>query len=69
MKWLNRSVHVLKIGITAMRWFDSAKADGVITLDEMTKGVTELLEVAGLADDVEIQVGKSKKRTGTNKPV
>ena len=59
MKWLNRSVHVFKIGITAMRWFDGAKADGVSTLDEMTKGVTELLEVAGLADDVRIEVDRN----------
>ena len=58
MKWFNRSMHILKIGITAMRWFETAKADGVITLDEMTKGVTELLEVAGLADDVSIEVGQ-----------
>jgi hypothetical protein len=57
MKWFNRAMHIVKIGLTAMRWFDRAKADGVITLDEMTAGVTELLEVAGLADDVSIEIG------------
>jgi len=49
-----------------MRWFDEAKADGVITLDEMTKGVTELLEAAGLAGQVRIEIdskGKTRKRT------
>ena len=63
MKWYNRAMYVVKLGLAALRWFDAAKADGVITLDEMTKGVTELLEVAGLADDVRIEVGKRKTKT------
>lgn len=56
MKWFNRIRYVVRLGLTAMRWFDEAKADGVITLDEMTEGVTELLKVAGLADQVRIEI-------------
>ena len=58
MKWINRTMHIVKVGLAAMRWFESAKADGVITLDEMTTGVTDLLEVAGLTDVVSIEVGQ-----------
>ena len=56
MKWINRIRYVVRLGLTAMRWFEGAKADGVITLDEMTKGVTELIEAAGLADQVRIEL-------------
>ena len=56
MQWLTRIVSVMKVGLVALKWFEAAKADGVITLEEMTDGVTQLLEAAGLADDIEIRV-------------
>jgi len=39
-----------------LKWFEAAKADGVITLEEMTDGVTQLLEAADLADDIRIEI-------------
>lgn len=56
MKWLTKIIDVVKVGLVALRWFEAAKADGVITLDEMTDGVTQLLEAAGLADDIKIHL-------------
>jgi len=56
MQWLTRIISVMKVGLVALKWFEAAKADGVITLSEMTDGVTQLLEAAGLADDIEILV-------------
>ena len=58
MEWFNRIVHVVRVGLFLMKWFDQAKQDGVITLEEMTSGITQLLEVAGLADDVKIELKK-----------
>lgn len=56
MQWLTRIVSVMKVGLVALKWFEAAKADGVITLEEMTDGVTQLLEAADLADDIRIEI-------------
>ena len=56
MQWLTRLISVMKVGLVALKWFEAAKADGVITLEEMTDGVTQLLEAADLADDIRIEV-------------
>ena len=56
MKWLMHLTRVVKVGIVAFQLFEAAKVDGVITLDEMTAGVQSLLEAAGLADQIRIQV-------------
>ena len=66
MQWLTRIISVMKVGLVALKWFEAAKADGVITLEEMTDGVitleemtdgvTQLLEAADLADDIRIEV-------------
>ena len=52
MKWFNRAMHVVKIGAAVMRSFEAAREDGVITLEELTSMVTELIEIAGLEGQV-----------------
>jgi len=56
MKWFRRFQMAMSIGMVALNWFDRAKADGVITVDEMVEGVTELVDAAGLSDAIRIEV-------------
>ena len=56
MKWLMHLTRVVRVGIVANELFEAAKVDGVITSDEMTAGVQALLEAAGLADQIKIQL-------------
>ena len=56
MKWINRIAHVVKIGLAVMRLFEAAREDGVITLEELTSMITELIEVAGLEGQVIIEM-------------
>ena len=56
MKWLLHLTRVVRVGIVANELFEAAKVDGVITSEEMTAGVQALLEAAGLADQIKIQL-------------
>jgi len=56
MKWFKRFLILIKIGNVALSWFDRAKTDGVITLEEMVEGVTELVDAAGLSEAIRIEV-------------
>ena len=41
-----------------MRLFEAAREDGVITLEELTSMITELIEVAGLEGQVILELDK-----------
>lgn len=56
MKWFKRFLLAIRIGNVAMTWFDRARADGVITLEEMVEGITELVDAAGLSESIRIDV-------------
>ncbi len=56
MKWFNRAMHVVKIGLAFMRLLEDAREDGVITLEEVTSTVTELIEIAGLEGQVVLKL-------------
>lgn len=56
MKWIDRIAKALKCGLILMRWFDRARADGVITADEMAAVVLQLIDTAGLSDQIKLDV-------------
>ena len=56
MKWIDRIAKAFKCGLLLMRWFDAARQDGVVTVEEVAKLVTDLIECAGLTDELRIDV-------------
>lgn len=60
MKWLNRIHKGIKCGLVLMRWFDNARADGVITAKEVAYMLPQLIEAAGLSDELSFEVAPSE---------
>ena len=56
MKWINRIQKGIKCGLLLMEWFAEARADGVITAEEVAYMLPRLIDAAGLSDELQIEV-------------
>ncbi len=56
MKFFRRFSRAIQMGTMLLVWFEDAAADGVITHEEIIEGVGSLIDAAGLADDLKIEV-------------